>query len=238
VHATVLGGHAHTNPGRVRSLSVAFVLLIAGMGLVDSLNPATIAVGVVLGTTERPLLRLSGYAAGIFAVYFVGGLVLTLGPSELIRTATSHPEGIGFDIALVVVGLVAFGFAAWVFVHRRDAAKVPDVKMRPGSALALGAGMTAVDLPTAFPYFAAVVAIIGEDLAAPVEIALLVLFNVMYIAPIVLIAVVAVALGERAERPLLRIRAFVTRWSPVLLVVLSVAVGVVALVSGVKGLVS
>jgi cytochrome c biogenesis protein CcdA len=224
--------------GRVRGLSVAFVALIAGMGLVDSLNPATIAVGVVLGTTERPLLRLSGYAAGIFAVYFVGGLVLTLGPSELIRTATSHPKGIGFDIALVVVGLVALGFAAWVFVHRRDAAKVPDVKMRPGSALALGAGMTAVDLPTAFPYFAAVVAIIGEDLAPPVEIALLVLFNVMYIAPIVLIAVVAVALGERAERPLLRIRAFVTRWSPVLLVVLSVAVGVVALVAGVKGLVS
>jgi cytochrome c biogenesis protein CcdA len=222
----------------VRGLSVAFVLLIAGMGLVDSLNPATIAVGVVLGTTERPLLRLSGYAAGIFAVYFLGGLVLTLGPSELIRTATSHPEGIGFDIALVVVGLVALGFAAWVFVHRRDAAKVPDVKMRPGSALALGAGMTAVDLPTAFPYFAAVVAIIGEDVAPPVEIALLVLFNVMYIAPIVLIAVVAVALGERAERPLLRIRAFVTRWSPVLLVVLSVAVGVVALVAGVKGLVS
>ena len=238
MHATVLGGHAHTKAGRVQGLSVAFVALIAGMGLVDSLNPATIAVGVVLGTTERPLLRLSGYAAGIFAVYFLGGLILTLGPSELIRTATSHPEGIGFDIALVVVGLVALGFAAWVFVHRRDAAKVPDVKMRPGSALALGAGMTAVDLPTAFPYFAAVVAIVGEDLSAPVEIALLVLFNVMYVAPIVLIAVVAVALGERAERPLLRIRAFVTRWSPVLLVVLSVAVGVVALVAGVKGLVS
>src|SRR4051794_5508258 len=213
-------------------LSVEFVLLIAGMGLIDSLNPATIAVGVVLGTTERPLWRLAAYAGGIFGVYLLGGLVLTLGPSELIRTATSRPDSTVFNAALIIAGAVAIGFAAWVFAHRRDETKIPDVAMKPGSALALGAGMTAVDLPTAFPYFAAIVAIVGEDLTAPVEIALLVLFNVMYIAPIVLIAVVAVALGERAERPLLRIRAFVTRWSPVLLVVLSVAVGAVALVAG------
>jgi len=218
-------------------LSVGFALFIAGLGLVDSLNPATIAVAVVLGTTERPLWRLTGYAAGIFAVYFIGGLVLTLGPSQLIRTATNHPSGVGFDIALVVGGVIAVAFAAWVWVHRRDEAKLPDVKLQPGSALVLGAGITAVDLPTAFPYFAAIVAILGEDVSVPWEIALLVLFNLMYVAPIIVIAVVAVVLGDRAEAPLLKLRAFVTRWSPILLVVLSVAVGVAALFSGIRGLV-
>jgi cytochrome c biogenesis protein CcdA len=217
-------------------LTVGFALLIAGMGLVDSLNPATIAVGVVLGTTERPLLRLLGYTAGIFGVYLAGGLLLTLGPSELIRTATSHPSGVGFDIGLLVVAVIAFAFAAWVIVHRNDQAKVPDISMQPGSAVALGAGMTAVDLPTAFPYFAAIVAILGEDLSPAYEIALLVLFNLMYVAPILLIAAVAVGLGDRAEAPLLRIRAFVTRWSPLLLALLSIAVGVAALYAGVKGL--
>ena len=218
-------------------LSVGFVLFIAGLGLVDSLNPATIAVAVVLGTTERPLWRLTGYAAGIFAVYLLGGLILTLGPSALIRTATRHPSGLGFDIALVVGGLIALGFAAWVWVHRHDEAKIPDVELRPRSAIALGAGITAVDLPTAFPYFAAIVAILDEDVSIPGEVTLLVLFNLMYVAPILLIAVVAVILGDRAEAPLLKIRAFVTRWSPVLLVVLSVAVGIAALVSGIRGLV-
>jgi cytochrome c biogenesis protein CcdA len=219
-------------------LTVGFALLIAGTGLVDSLNPATIAVAVVLATTERPLLRLAGYTAGIFAVYFVGGVVLTLGPSELIRTATSHPSGTGFDIAFVVGGLLALGFATWVFVHRHDQAKIPDVDVNPGSAVALGAGITAVDLPTAFPYFAAIVAILGEDLSVPSEIALLLLFNVMYVLPIVVIAVVAVVLGDRAEGPLLKIRAFVTRWSPWVLVVLSVGFGVAALFAGIKGLVT
>jgi len=188
-------------------LTVGFALFIAGVGLVDSLNPATIAVAVVLATTERPLWRLAGYTAGIFAVYFLGGLILTLGPSQLIRTATSHPSGLGFDIGFIVAGLVAFAFAVWIFLHRHDQAKIPDVDVKPGSAVVLGAGITAVDLPTAFPYFAAIVAILGEDLSAPPEILLLLLFNVMYVLPIIVIAIVAVVLGERAEGPLLKIRA-------------------------------
>ena len=216
-------------------MTVGFALFIAGVGLVDSLNPATIAVAVVLATTERPLWRLAGYTAGIFAVYFLGGLILTLGPSQLIRTATSHPSGLGFDIGFIVAGLVAFAFAVWIFLHRHDQAKIPDVDVKPGSAVVLGAGITAVDLPTAFPYFAAIVAILGEDLSAPPEILLLLLFNVMYVLPIIVIAIVAVVLGERAEGPLLKIRAFVTRWSPWLLVVLSVGVGVAALYAGIQG---
>src|SRR5436190_3349462 len=203
-------------------LSVEFVLLIAGMGLIDSLNPATIAVGVVLGTTERPLWRLAAYAGGIFGVYLLGGLVLTLGPSELIRTATSRPDSTVFNAALIIAGAVAIGFAAWVFAHRRDETKIPDVAMKPGSALALGAGMTAVDLPTAFPYFAAIVAIVGKGLKVPAEIGLLVLFNAMYILPIVLIGVVVVVLGDRAEGVLVKVRGFITRWSPILLSLLSV----------------
>jgi cytochrome c biogenesis protein CcdA len=192
----------------------------------------------VLATTERPVLRLAGYIAGIFGVYFLGGLLLTLGPSELIRTATSHPSGIGFDIVFIVGGLIALGFAAWVFLHRSDAAKVPNVDVRPRSAVVLGAGITAVDLPTAFPYFAAIVAILGEDVSVPYEVALLVLFNVAYVAPIIVIAVVAAVLGERAEAPLLKIRAFVTRWSPVVLAVLSLGVGIAALYAGIRGLVT
>lgn len=217
-------------------MSVQFALLIAGMGLIDSLNPATIAVGVVLGTTERPLWRLAAYTAGIFAVYFLGGLVLTLGPSELIRTATQRPDSTAFDVVFLVAGLVAVAFAVWVFLNRKKETKIPDVSMHPGSALALGAGMTAVDLPTAFPYFAAIVAIIGEGLTAPAEIGALLLFNVVYILPIVAIAVVAAVLGNRAAPVLEKVRTFVTRWSPVLLSLLSLVVGLALIFSGVKGL--
>jgi cytochrome c biogenesis protein CcdA len=222
-------------PARV---SLEFVLFVAGMGLADSLNPATIAVAVVLAATERPVWRLIGYTAGIFSVYLAGGLLLTLGPSGLIRTATNRPDSALFNVALIVAGLVALGFAVWVFLHRHDRAHVPDVNLRPGSALGLGAGMTAVDLPTAFPYFAVIVAIIGKNISVVYEIVLLVLFNVMYVLPIVVIIVIAAVLGERAAGALKKVQDLVTRWSPILLAVLSAALGAVALVAGIGGLVS
>ena len=169
-------------------------------------------------------------------MYFVGGLVLTLGPSELIRTATQRPDSTPVDVVFLVAGLVAVGFAVWVFLNRKKEAKIPDVSMHPGSALALGAGMTAVDLPTAFPYFAAIVAIIGEGLTAPAEIGALLLFNVAYIVPIVVIAVAAAVLGDRAAAFLEKVRVFVTRWSPMLLSLLSLVVGLALIFSGIDGL--
>jgi cytochrome c biogenesis protein CcdA len=217
-------------------VSLEFVLFVAGMGLADSLNPATIAVAVVLATTDRPVWRLIGYTAGIFGVYLAGGLILTLGPSGLIRTATHRSDSTLFNVALLVAGLVALGFAIWVFVHRHDQAKVPDVAMRPGSALGLGAGMTAVDLPTAFPYFAVIVAIVGKDIHVLPEIGLLLLFNLMYVLPLIAIIAVAATLGDRAAEPLKKVQDFVTRWSPILLAGLSAGLGVAVLVAGISGL--
>jgi cytochrome c biogenesis protein CcdA len=219
-------------------VNLGFAAAIAGLGLVDSLNPATIAVGVLLATTERPLGRMAGYIAGIFSVYLAGGLILTLGPGSLLRKALDRPESTALDVAFLVAAAAAFAFGVWVFLHRDVEAKLPDVAVRPGSAVALGAGMTAVDLPTAFPYFAAILAILGEDLANSTEVALVVLFNLMYVVPLVVIAVAAALLGERAPSFLTRVRAFVTRWSPVLLALLSVAAGGVLLFKGVTGLAS
>ena len=49
-------------------------------GLADSLNPATIAVAAVLATGRRPVPRLLMYTLGTGVTYFLGGLVLVLGP--------------------------------------------------------------------------------------------------------------------------------------------------------------
>jgi hypothetical protein len=68
----------------------------------------------------------------------------------------------------------------------------------------------------------------------PAEIGLLILFDAMYVLPIVLLGVVVVVLGARARG--CNVRALVRRWSPVLLLLLSVAVGVAVIVAGIQGL--
>jgi cytochrome c biogenesis protein CcdA len=224
--------------GRLRALSLEFALIIAGLGLVDSLNPATITVGAILAATEHPVRRLAGYAAGIFCVYLLGGLVLTLGPAELLRTALHGPGATtARDIVFIVVGLVAIGFAVWVFVHRdTDRLKDREFKIKPGSAFLLGAGITAVDIPTAFPYFGAIAAMVARDVSTSSKVGLLVLFNLMYILPILVVLGAAAVLHERARPFMARVREFVVRWSPILLSLLTLGVGIALTVDGVKGL--
>jgi cytochrome c biogenesis protein CcdA len=219
-------------------LSLEFALIIAGLGLVDSLNPATISVGALLATTKRPITRLAGYAAGIFGVYLLGGLILSFGPGELLRTALHGPGGATpRDIIFLVVGIVAIAFAVWVFANRdTDRLKNREFSIKPGSAFVLGAGITAVDLPTAFPYFAAIAAIVAKDESASNKVILLVLFNVMYVLPILLIIAAAAVLHERAEPVMRRARDIIVRWSPIILSVLTLAVGIALTVAGVKGL--
>lgn len=212
--------------------------IVVTLGLLDSLNPATIAVAVFLATTERPAKRLAGYAAGIFAVYFGGGLVLAFGPAALLNRLASRGDSAAFDVILLVTGLVAIGFAGWLWTRRNagDAAKIPSLAMKPGHSLVLGATMTAIDLPTAFPYFGAIAAIVGQDVTPAEKVGLLAVFNLAYIAPIVAILVAHAALGERAEAPLQRVRDWIERWAPILLAVLSLGVGAWLAVTGAAGL--
>jgi cytochrome c biogenesis protein CcdA len=220
-------------------VDVGFVLLIAGLGLFDSLNPVTIAVGTVMATTERPVRRLAGFVAGIFCVYLLGGLVLTLGPGELLDAATSGSEASTLrDVVLLLVGVGAIGFGSWMLAHREvGRSRIPELAIRPRSAFALGAAMTFVDLPTAFPYFAAIAAIVARDVGALNATILLVLFNLMYVVPILLMLAAAGALHKRAAPAIGRARAVVSHWAPVLLALVSLAAGLVLTVAGVGGLV-
>ena len=220
-------------------MDVGLVFIIVWLGLADSLNPVTIAVAALLAATERPVRRLAGFVAGIFSVYLLGGLVLTLGPGELLDTWSrgSSEGGTVRHVVLLVVGLAAIGFGGWLFVHR-DAGreKLPDLAIGPRSAFGLGAGMTLVDLPTAFPYFAAIAAIVGRDVGDLSAIALLVVFNLMYVVPILLMLVAAVALQERAAPALVRVRDSVARWSPLVLSVVTLLVGIALVADSVRGL--
>ena len=74
------------------------------------------------------------------------------------------------------------------------------------SSLLLGAGIMLVELPTAFPYFAAIAAILSENLSTWRELALLLLFNVLFVTPLLLILAARALLGERGVARLDRVR--------------------------------
>jgi cytochrome c biogenesis protein CcdA len=210
------------------------VLLI---GLADSLNPATIAVAVLLATERRAVPRLIAFTLGCGLTYFLGGLILTLGPSAVIQSVVHHHAGDRTRIAEVVGGAVALAVAAWLWTRpsERIARRVPR-ELRPGKAFALGAGITIVDLPTALMYFGAILLIVAAGITDAARVVLLVVFNVAYVAPLIAITILVALFGNRISGLLDRLRDLVTRWSARLLGTITGACGCYLLVIGIAGL--
>jgi cytochrome c biogenesis protein CcdA len=208
------------------------------LGLADSLNPATLAVALYLAATPHPIRRLAGYTLGIFGIYFLGGLILLVGPASLLRLVTRGIDPLIGDLIATVAGVVAIGFAIVVWM-RRDKVKgieLPERALKPGSTLALGAFMTVVDLPTAFPLFVVIGTIAHEDLHRVADIVLLFVYCLAYILPLVAILLVRMIGGEKAEGWLERMRDKVSSLAPAGIAILSGVIGLVLVGYGVYNL--
>jgi cytochrome c biogenesis protein CcdA len=215
-------------------------LVVTSLAVADSVNPVTIAVALYLASTDSSRSRLAAFAAGVFGVYALGGAVLILGPGQLLDAAATSSETGGFHIASILLGaLLLIGALVLFRSIRQSAQAAPAVgQLSARWALALGAAVTALDLPTAFPYFAALAAILGSGVATSSQLALLAAFNVIYVLPLALILAVRMLTGERCDPMLARARQMIDRVAPKLLVALTAATGGGLLVRGADGLLS
>lgn len=216
-----------------------FVLMIT-IGLADSINPSTIAPALYLASCERPRTRVFEFTLAVFLVYLAGGCLIALGPGQLIRHAVPDIDirQTGRYVAEIVAGvvLIAGGMVIWRRRERLVARGLPTTKPRRGSSMLLGASITAVELPTAFPYFAAIAAIVGSGLGTGRQFGLLLVFNICFILPLLGIILTLVVAGDRADRALAKTRRLFERRWPHLLFGLILLVGVIAILFGATGL--
>jgi cytochrome c biogenesis protein CcdA len=206
-------------------------------GLADSLNPATIAVAVVLATGRGPVPRLLLYTLGTGVTYFLGGLLLVLGPAGILHALLHRKPTTAGHVGEVVVGVIGLAATAWIWTRKPESVekRVP-TDVSPPRALLIGAGITLVDLPTALMYFGAIALIARANIASAAEVGLLIVFNLAYVVPLLAVTVIAGVLGPRAEPVLERLRAFVGRWGHRLLALLTGGGAAYILVKGVIGL--
>ena len=100
-----------------------------------------------------------------------------------------------------------------------------------------GATVTAVELPTAVPYFAVVAAILGSSASVPMEVAMIGLYNVAFVLPLLAIIVVLLLAGPSADPWLRKGQAWLQRRWPVVLATLLLLIGSCLAVLGGTGLV-
>lgn len=212
--------------------------IVVSLGLADSLNPSTIAVALYLATGERAKERVFEFTIGVFAVYFLGGAVIALGPGQLLLSLVPHPSHTTKYVIEVAVGAAMLVAAVVLWVHRERLAErdPPQLDPKGRASWVLGASITVVELPTAFPYFAAIAAIVGSGAGPVRQLLLLLLFNVCFVLPLLGIVAVLAFGGSNTDRLLAVGRDFLQKHWPDVLSALALVAGIIVIALGVTGL--
>jgi cytochrome c biogenesis protein CcdA len=187
---------------------LALALLITSIGLVDSLNPSTVVPALYLASGPAPARRALEFALGVVAVNLVGGIALLYGPGRLAIDALPDPGRRATHLIELGLGVCALIAALAVWLRR---SRVEQWSARsPGSgnraALTSGVVIAAVELPTAVPYFAAIAAVGDARVRVVIAVALLALFNLAFIAPVLAIALLGRVTGGAATGGIERFR--------------------------------
>jgi cytochrome c biogenesis protein CcdA len=213
--------------------------LVISIGLADSINPSTIAPALYLSAGNHARRQVTMFTVSVFAVNLAAGALIAIGPGQIIRNAVDiDVQQTIRHVAELVVGVVLIGAAAMLWRRRHALARrgLPQPKRRGRSSALLGATITAVELPTAFPYFAAIAAILASGFGPVHQLVGLIVFNLCFVAPLIGIVCVLTFAGDRSERILTQWRQFLERRWPHISAALLLLVGALALVFGATGL--
>jgi cytochrome c biogenesis protein CcdA len=215
--------------------------LVLSIGLADSMNPSTIAPGLYLAIGDEPRSGLIQFTLGVLAVNFVGGAVIALGPGEAVLALVPKPGHTARYIGETVAGAVMLVAAAVLWYRRKTLARrhqLPSASSEGKSALLLGVTIAAVELPTAFPYFAAIAAIVDSGFGPGRQLVLIALYNVAFVLPLILMIATLVIAPTRAASILAAARDFLDRHWPALLAGLALVAGLFVITLGITGLTS
>ncbi len=217
---------------------LSLVAAVVAIALPDCINPSLIGAELLLAAGPHPGRRTVAFTLAAWTVTFVAGLALALGLGDLILSVLPKP-GATLKYALLTaagIGLLAGGAVVWVrrkaLASGKRPAKEPHGKSH-GSAILLGSAVAGIELVTAFPYFAAIALIVGSNVSAASKVSLLVLYCIVYTLPLIAIAGVCLAVGDRAEKLLRPFTGWMlSRW-PVIVGPLTAALGLVVAVYGI-----
>lgn len=172
---------------------------LLALALVDSINPSAIVVTLYLLGRHRVPSQVLVYVAAIFVTYLTLGAMMMSGIDALPPSVRTLASG---RLGLIVQSLI--GLAMLVYAIRAPATAAPAPRAEPRAtsytALAmLGVTVTAMELPTAVPYFGAMALLTAADLPTVEWLLLLAVYNAIFVLPPVLLLLGHVVCGRRLE---------------------------------------
>lgn len=208
------------------------LLLVVSIAAVDALNPSTVLPALLYGLGRSGRRDVAAFTFGVFAVSTAGGLVLVFGPGRALLHLVSHPRPHLLHLLEAAAGVLLLAAAVFLWLTRaRVARRLTEQRPRTGgSALLVGAGIMATELPTAFPYFGALVAVNEGAHGALADVVLVLAYNVVFVAPLLVVLAVLLVAGDNGAAVARRLRTHLIRHAPIVLPLLVGALGLGLLV--------
>jgi cytochrome c biogenesis protein CcdA len=179
----------------------SLLISLAGLALIDSLNPATIVIVtlILLAAPSRPVLTAVGAVSGAALTVFVIGAALFLSAGA----AAGAVDGV-----LIVLRFLAFGAAGIALIvsgirRFRDRERKPIALpqwFNPATALPFGIVLTAADLPNAFPYFIAIERMVTEEVGISTGLLVIAGYTLIYCLPCIGLLIVGSISREKTRK--------------------------------------
>ncbi|MFD1426073.1 cytochrome c biogenesis protein CcdA [Kroppenstedtia sanguinis] len=189
-------------------MSIALLLSVGALALLDTLSPTTLGVTVYMLLSERDKVagRLLVYLTTVASFYFMVGVFLMLG----LDTVTDAFSGLGNNALLSrIMTILGLGLLIGSFFipTKQSAPKVRKPKSKSSFAMvALGLTTGLVEVGTALPYFAAVGIMTAAHLHPLEWLPMLAGYNVIMVLPALILMSGHFLFKGRLQGPLEKIR--------------------------------
>jgi cytochrome c biogenesis protein CcdA len=165
-------------------------LAILGLGLLDSLNPFSIAACAVVIAGQQSLGRGLAFIIATFLVYFLTGVALVTGWVELVialKPLIKPWMKLAFWLVLALICLIGA-----IILWRRPPMGDSKAVKQPSSVAIIGVflfalGSTLSDMPTALPYFGAIPIMVATDANMLGLLAWLAFYSLLYVSPLMVL---------------------------------------------------
>jgi len=173
--------------------------------------------------------------AGIFVVYFTGGIIIQFGLDKLITDFLEN-----FSLVISIIEIIIGTILLWLGYRYRKHAKPTEPSrpksLKPFHTFLLGFIVTASDIPTAFPYLAAIGRIIQENPPLITTIFLLAFYTLLYELPLIIILGLYFIKQENIEGILQRATRVLYRWIGIVTIVFFILLGLFLIVDGIAAI--
>lgn len=196
-------------------MSATLFISLIGIALVDSLNPSLFIAQFYLLTTPQPIPRLLSYIAGIVLVNFTGGALLLGGVQTVVTNLLSTISDDAFKSMQLVIGLAILGFGLWIKTTAPSSREVKKPRsLQPRHTFVLGMVVMLNEITTALPYFVAIERIVQAQLSAFSNLLALVVYNMVFSAPLLAFVALFIIYRQRFAMQLNRITQVIQKWTP------------------------